>query len=70
MNQTQAVKAHLMSGKTLTSMEAFSLYGCTRLSDKVFRLRKSGLNIQTIMVEGETRYGTPCSYAKYKLVED
>jgi hypothetical protein len=70
MNQTQAVLEHLKSGKPLTSKQAFQLYGCTRLSAKVFDLRKKGYNIETLMCEGETRFGTPCSYGKYVLREE
>jgi hypothetical protein len=65
MNQTQAVFSHLKAGKTLTSKEAFQLYGCTRLSAKVFNLRKKGYDIETIMCEGTNRYGETCRYGKY-----
>ena len=65
--QTKAIYKHLASGKTITSMEAFELYGCTRLSAKIFNLRKHGLDIETIDVETITRYGKPCRYAKYSL---
>lgn len=64
-NQTSAVLNHLLSGKTLTSMEAFQLFGCTRLSAKVFELRKKGYNIECVEVESTTRYGTLCRYANY-----
>jgi len=66
MNQTTAIKEYLMSGKTLTSKEAFEKFGCTRLAAKVKELRKQGHDISTIMVEGETRYGTPTRYGVYK----
>lgn len=67
MTQIEAVKQHLLSGKTITSMEAFELYGCTRLADKVFRLRKQGYDIDCQEVVSKNRYGRPCTYAKYSL---
>lgn len=64
-NQTKRIKEWLKSGKSLTSMQAFEMWGCTRLSDKVFRLRKKGMDIDTVMVDTVTRFGDPCKYAKY-----
>ena len=68
-NQRQAVLQHLKTTGPLTSMEAFNLYGITRLSAIVFDLRKLGHTILTIECAGKTRYGNACMYAKYKLVE-
>lgn len=65
--QTRAIKLYLEEGNTLTSMEAFEKFGCTRLSARVKDLRDSGYNIVTIMCEGNTRYGDTCRYAKYRL---
>ena len=64
-NQMKAVREWLLSGKPLTSMDAIEMFGCTRLADKVHRLRKEGLIIITERREGITRYGTPCVYAEY-----
>ena len=41
-NQMEAVKWHLENKHKLSSLQAFRLYGITRLSDKIFKLRKSG----------------------------
>lgn len=65
--QTKAILEHLKSGKSITSMEAFELYGCTRLSDKIFQLRNAGYDIKTISMETVNRYGQECRYAKYSL---
>ena len=67
MTQKEAVKKHLLSGKSLTSVEAFELFGCTRLAVVISSLRKDGFDIRTIMMEGTNRYGNPCKYAKYLL---
>ena len=68
-NQMSHVLAHLQSGKPITSMQAFELYGCTRLADKVHKLRKRGYNIVTIDRETTNRYGDTCVYAEYRLYE-
>ena len=67
MNQTTAIKEHLESGKRITSMEAFKLYGCTRLSAKIFNLRQSGMVIDSIPMVGENRYGDTCRFVAYRL---
>ena len=65
--QRNAILNHLKSGKTITSKEAFELYGVTRLSAIVHDLRNMGYAIHTIMVDGTTRFGDSTKYAKYIL---
>ena len=67
--QTGAIREYLESGKTLTNAEAAKLFGCYRLGARIAELRDAGMNISTIIVEGETRYGTPTRYARYRLVK-
>lgn len=67
MTQKEAVKKHLLSGKSLTSVEAFELFGCTRLAVVISSLRKDGFDIRTLMMEGKNRFGGHCNYAKYVL---
>lgn len=67
-NQFQKIRQHLVTQGTITSMEAIKLYGCTRLADRIFQLRKKGWDIQTITCEGVTRYGDTCKYAKYRFI--
>lgn len=70
MNQTQAVKEHLMSGKGLTSMDAIKKFGCTRLSDKIYRLRRQGYKIVNVDHEIVNRYGDRTRFVEYRLMED
>ena len=60
-----ALIKHFKEHKSITSMEAFQLFGITRLSARIFELRANGYNIETCMVENITRFGEPCRYAKY-----
>ena len=64
-NQMTEVLNHLQTKGNITSMEAFELYGVTRLSAKIYNLRKRGYDIETLDVVGKTRYGETCTYAKY-----
>lgn len=69
MTQTEAVRQYLESGKTLSSMEAFQMFGCTRLSDRIFRLRNRGYVISSIKCDTVNRYGHPTSFVRYRLVK-
>lgn len=68
--QMDAIREHLRTKKTITSMEAFKLYGCTRLSAKIFDLRKAGWVIDSIPTEGTTRYGDSTIYSTYRFVKE
>lgn len=65
--QREKVLEHLEKYGSITSMEAIALYGATRLSDIIYRLRNSGY---TIITENKTtlnRFGNVTNYAKYIL---
>lgn len=68
--QTNAILNHLEAGNTITSKEAFELYGATRLSAIIHNLRNRGYIIHTIMIDGKTRFGDSTKYAKYYLVRE
>lgn len=68
-NKTQAVLEHLKEHGAITSLEAIDKYGATRLSDIIYRLRKQGMNIETIDMPFTDRYGTKSKYGKYILVK-
>lgn len=64
--KTANVKRHLLSGKSITSWEAITLYRCTRLSAVIFNLKNNhGLNIasETVTEDG-------VHYSVYYLVAD
>ena len=61
-SQTQAIKAHLESGKSITPIDALNEYGCFRLGARIFDLKDEGLDIITEMVQkGKKRF------ASYKI---
>jgi len=51
----------------ITSMDAFKDLGETRLSARIFELRKLGYDISTIEIESINRYGEAVRYGKYVL---
>jgi len=66
-NQMAKIREHLRKRKSITSWQAIELYGCTRLSDKIFQLRNKGWDIETHMIEVVNRFGDTTEIAKYVL---
>ena len=64
-SQNQMVLSHMTKHKTITSIEAFELYGITRLSARIYDLRERGHKIGMVWEESVNRYGTPVRYGKY-----
>lgn len=51
----------------LTSVQAFNLFGVTRLSDIIFKLRKAGYDIVTEQITKKNQYGNTVTFACYKM---
>lgn len=70
-SQIQAIKEWLEQGNTITSRESFDMFGCTRLSGKIYELRnRYGMNIVCKYIKGKTRFGRSCYYGIYYLKVD
>ena len=54
--------------KGITSIQAIEMFGATRLSDIIFRLRNEGWDIDTHMITKKNRYGHAVTFACYRLV--
>ena len=63
--QTEAITKHLQKYGSITSMEAYDLYGATRLAAIIFVLRKRGFNIINKEHTIHNRYGESCTFAEY-----
>lgn len=70
MNQVKAVLAHLKSGQSITSMQAYELYRITRLSAKIFDIKAMGYNVQFIRHKTINSFGNRSWYKEYYLVEE
>lgn len=66
-SQTKRIKEWLESKRPLTSMQAYDMWGCTRLASRIYFLRSKGMMIETKMVRGKNRFGAICEYAEYFL---
>lgn len=65
--QEFVIATHLMGGKTLTSREAFDLYGTTRLSAVIYNLRHiEGLPITDERIKVKNRFGRQTLVSRYK----
>lgn len=67
MTQEEKVLRHLKQFGSITSWEAIMEYGITRLSAKIFNLRKQGYEIESERITTKNRFGEPCTFAKYML---
>lgn len=52
--QEDAILKHLQKGKTITPLEALTLYGCLRLGARIWDLRKKNHHIDMSIVETDT----------------
>ena len=69
-SQSEAVLSHLQKYGSITSMEAFELYGATRLSAIIYALRHRGYRITSESVKVQTRYRRTTHFAKYILISE
>jgi len=61
-SQTDLIKNRLLSGQSITPIEALNLFGCFRLSARILEIRQEGLDIETELVQqGDKRF------ARYSL---
>lgn len=70
MTQKQAVLNHLISGKELSSIEAINMYGATRLSGIIYKLKREGYTINVRSEKVKNRYGTVSMVAVYSIPEE
>lgn len=67
ITKTKKVLNHLKQYGSITSLEAFNMYGATRLSAIIFRLRNRGYDIETIKMPFIDLYGNHNVCGKYVL---
>lgn len=68
MSQEKMILEHLQKHGSITSYEAFTLYGATRLSAIIYNLRHDkDYDITTEFEVVTTRYGHNVRIARYRL---
>ena len=73
MPDTTKIRNHLLTEGHITSLEAFVLYGITRLAAVIYKLRykiEPCMDIRTVMEYGRDRYGQPVQYGVYVYKEN
>jgi len=68
LTQKDLVCDHLLQGRMITSNDAWSDYGITRLSAIIYNLRAEGFNIFTHERTHINRLGNPGVHAEYELI--
>lgn len=68
MNQDDLVLEYMKKNNGITSLQAFKDLGVTRLSAKIFNLRKKYI-ITDIWEESYNRYGEKTRFKKYIFVK-
>lgn len=63
--QCRAILAYLQKGNSITHLDALNLFGCARLSARIWDLRHSGYQIVKEMITNNGK-----RYAAYRLEED
>lgn len=68
MTQCDRVLDFMTNGNgTITTLDAFTKLGITRLSGRIHDLRAKGYGIETVMTDVPNRYGEKCRVGVYVL---
>lgn len=66
--QVKQVLQRIRECGSITSMEAFTEFGITRLAAVIYVIRHDfGIDIKSDTVTGKNRFGNPVNYARYSL---
>ena len=68
MTQNQMILRHMQIYGRITTYEAFTDYGITRLSARIWDLRHEGHAIASKNKSGMNRFGEKTTFAEYRLV--
>lgn len=67
MTQCDLVMQYMKDYGSISPLEAFRDLGITRLSARIYELRKSGVPIIGETEKAKTRYGATAYYTRYRL---
>ena len=67
ITQKDRILDHLVKHGSITTWDSFSLYGDTRLSDKIYRLKKEGYDFEEKWETKINRFGNPVTFKRYIL---
>ena len=64
-SQEKQIRDYLLTGKSLTSLQALHLFGCLRLSARIYDLIKQGFLIDSKIIEVNKK-----KVSQYKITEN
>ena len=67
MTQDDMVLQYIYDFGSITTWEAFTEFGITRLSARIYNLRNAGHNIQKKFESTKNRYGKKVNYCRYYI---
>lgn len=65
--QCERIIQYMKDFGSITTLQAFTDLGCTRLASRVTDLKKQGYDIKSEFVSSKNRYKETVSYKKYYL---
>lgn len=69
MSQNEKILKYIKDFGSITSLQAFTDLGCTRLSGRIYDLQKEGYRFYKRFETGKNRYNENVSYVRYFLKE-
>ena len=70
MTQVEMILKHLQDFGSITTYEAFTEYGITRLPSRIFDLRNLNYQITDEWIYRKNRYGKKIKFKKYVLEKE
>ena len=67
MTQAEMILDYLQTHQTITQAEAVRLFGCYRLSARIYEIREMGFDIRKTTQEAINRFGDKVRFAGYWL---
>ena len=67
MSDSEKILEYLRTNGSITSWEAIQHFRCTRLSGRIYDLRKRGFNITATTEESVDASGAKVRYSRYHL---
>lgn len=66
----EQVLEHLQKYGQITPLEALREYGLYRLSDAIYKLRRKGYHIESVLTAGEDHCGGGVCFSTYRYKEE
>lgn len=66
--QNKMILEHLKVHGSITGPQAVELFGCYRLSARIYDLKEAGHKIESVMMDGINRFGARTHFARYTLI--